>query len=143
VVRELLLQEASLRGIQPSPEADEQGRRETGEEALLRALLDQAFEPSRPTTDECRRFYDSRRDRFRTPDLFEASHILIEPADKSAQAWAVAEQQAEAIASEVGDDPQAFAIAAREFSKCPTAHQDGSLGQILRGEIAPGLQATL
>ena len=32
-----------------------------------------------PTTDECRRVYDAERARFRTPLLYEASHILAEP----------------------------------------------------------------
>ncbi len=36
---------------------------------------------------------------------------------------------------------KAFAEAARAYSKCPSAQQDGSLGQIRRGELAPSVQA--
>ena len=77
------------------------------------------------------------------PDIFEASHILCEPAGEDAAAWAEAEAQARLIAEEVGDDPQAFAAAARALSSCPSAHQDGSLGQIRRGEIVPSLQVAI
>jgi peptidyl-prolyl cis-trans isomerase C len=75
--------------------------------------------------------------------LFEASHILIEPEGDDEAAWATAEAEAIGIAHQVGDDPAAFAAAARAFSKCPSAQQDGSLGQIRRGELVAAVQAGL
>jgi peptidyl-prolyl cis-trans isomerase C len=81
--------------------------------------------------------------RFRTPDLFEASHILIEPESDDPAGWAAAEAEARLIAVKVGDDRDAFAAAAREFSKCPSAHQNGSLGQIRRGELVAVVQQAL
>jgi peptidyl-prolyl cis-trans isomerase C len=142
-LRELLLQEARRLAIEPEPEQDEAGRRETEEDALVRALLDRQVSPAAAGEDECRRYYENRIGRFRTPDLFEASHILIEPQGGDDAAWAAAGAEARAIAGELGDDPDAFAAAAREFSKCPSAHQDGSLGQVRRGELAPVVQKAL
>ena len=139
-LRELLLQEARRLGIVPDPEVDETGRGETDDEAVIRALLDRQVKPDRAGEEECRRYYENNVDRFRTPDLFEASHILVEPQDDGAAAWAEAEAEARAIAAEVGDDPEAFAAAARELSGCPSAHQGGSLGQIRRGELVEALQ---
>jgi peptidyl-prolyl cis-trans isomerase C len=81
--------------------------------------------------------------RFRTPDLFEASHILVEPESDDAAGWAAAEAEAHLIAVQVGKDRDAFAAAAREFSKCPSAHQNGSLGQIRRGDLVPVVQQAL
>jgi peptidyl-prolyl cis-trans isomerase C len=81
--------------------------------------------------------------RFVTPTLFEASHILMEPASPDELGWAAAEAEARTIIELVGDDAKAFAAAARERSKCPTAQQDGCLGQIRRGELAPPVQAGL
>ncbi len=142
-IRELLLREARRRGIEAEPELDEAERLETEDDALVRALLDEAVEPEEPDEAECRRFYEARRARFRTPDLFEAAHVLIEPEGEDAAAWEAAETQARAVIAEVGDDPAAFATVAREISACPSASQDGSLGQVRRGELLPAVQAAL
>jgi peptidyl-prolyl cis-trans isomerase C len=99
--------------------------------------------PASPGEDECRRIYEANRERFRTPDLFEVGHILVEPERDADACWAAAQAEARLIAAEVGDDREAFAAAAREFSKCPSARQDGSLGQIRRGELVPALQAAV
>jgi peptidyl-prolyl cis-trans isomerase C len=119
------------------------GRTEVEEDAIIAALLDQAIEPDLPSDEECRRYYEARRDRFRTPDLFEVSHILVEPEGDGEAAWSEAEGRARLIAGEVGDDPAAFAEAAREFSACPSSRQDGSLGQVRRGDLVPQIQAAV
>src|SRR5690606_13370136 len=78
-LRELLLQEARRLGIEADPEEIEDGGREIEEDAVIRSLLERRVEPAKAGEDECRRYYESCVDRFRTPDLYEASHILIEP----------------------------------------------------------------
>jgi peptidyl-prolyl cis-trans isomerase C len=143
VIRELLVREARRRGIHAGTEPDESGREETEEEALVRALVEEAVEPEPPDERECRAFYEARRDRFRTPDLFEAAHILLEPEGAEREAWDLAEARARAVIAEVGDDPAAFAEVARQLSACPSASQDGSLGQVSRGELLPAVQAAL
>jgi peptidyl-prolyl cis-trans isomerase C len=143
VVRELLLREARRRGIEAAPETDEAGRRESDDDALVRALLEEAVEPEEPGEAECSRFYEARRERFRTPDLFEVAHVLIAPEGEDEAAWADAEARARLVIGEVGDDPSAFAAAARELSACPSAAQDGALGQVRRGELLPAVQAAL
>jgi peptidyl-prolyl cis-trans isomerase C len=142
-VRELLLQEARKHGLEPEPEKDEAGRVEAAEDAVVRMLLEEMVRPAQPGVTECRRYYEANEARFRTPDLFEASHILIEPESKDEEAWEIAEATARRIAAEVGDDPAAFAAAARKHSGCASAQQDGSLGQIRRGELVPAIQAAL
>ncbi|WAJ28163.1 peptidylprolyl isomerase [Antarcticirhabdus aurantiaca] len=143
VVRELMLQAARAAGLEASPERDDAGRLELAEEALIRAVLDRAPEPQRPGDAECRRYYEANLRRFRMPDLFEASHILIEPASEDAAGWRQAEETARTLAAELGDDPDDFAAAAQAFSACPTARQNGSLGQLRRGELVPEVQAAL
>ena len=142
-IRELLLQEARRRGVEAEPEADEAGRIEAEDDALIRELLDEAVEPEMPGDEACRRYYEAQRHRFRTPDLFEAAHVLIEPESEDAEAWATAEAQARAIIAEVGDDAAAFAAVAREMSACPSSKQDGSLGQVRRGDLLPAVQIAL
>lgn len=142
-IRELLLQEAQRLGLDAEPEIDEAGRRETEADALVRALLDEAVEPELPGASECLRYYESRRERFRTPELFEPAHVLIEPENDDEEAWIAAEATARAVIAEVGDDAGSFAAAARELSACPSAQQDGSLGQVRRGDLLPEVQAAL
>ena len=91
-VRELLLQEAARRGIDrpdslQHAEADE---RETDDEALIRTLLARKVETPQPDEATCRRFYEQNLKRFRSPDLFEAAHILFvaDPEDAAASARA-------------------------------------------------------
>lgn len=140
-VRELLLQEARRLEVESEPLADEAGRTEDDDDATIRALLEMQVEPAQPSDEECRRYYDRNIDRFRTPDLFEAAHILIEPEGDDEAAWQAAFTRAAAIIAEIGDRADAFAAAAREYSGCASAQQDGSLGQIRRGELVPEVQA--
>ena len=142
-VRELLLQEARRIGLAAEPATDEAGRTEIEEDAVIRALLEEEVVPAEPGESECRRYYEANLDRFRTPELFEAAHILIEPEGTDEEAWAAAFEGAQTIVREIGDDAGAFAEAARTHSGCASAQQDGSLGQIRRGELVSEVQAGL
>ncbi|GAA5523673.1 chaperone SurA [Microbulbifer aestuariivivens] len=140
-VRELLLQTATALDIEAESEAGE--RSETEEDAKVRALLDRELPAVSISEQECRRYYDGHTHRFHTPELFEAAHILIEPEEDTDEAWQAARQQAQALATEIGDDQDQFATAARELSGCPTGQQDGSLGQVRRGELDRVVQQAL
>jgi peptidyl-prolyl cis-trans isomerase C len=142
-VRELLLQEARRLAISGDPDVDEAGRTEDDNDATIRTLLEDQVVPAEAGEEECRRYYDANIDRFRTPDLFEAAHILIEPEGTDENAWTVARERARSLIAAIGDDPAAFAEAARGHSGCASAQQDGSLGQIRRGELVPEVQAGL
>lgn len=142
-VRELLLQEARRKGLVAEPAIDEAGRAETEEDALVRALLEEEVVPAEAGDLECRRYYEANRDRFRTPELLEAGHILIEPEGTGDRAWGLALDRARAIIGEIADDATAFAAAARTHSACASAQQDGSLGQIRRGELVSEVQTAL
>jgi len=142
-VRELLLQEARRLGVVAEPSSDEEGRSEVGDDATIRALLEEEVVPAEPGDSECLRYYQANENRFRTPELFEAAHILIEPEGDTEQAWETALDRARRIVEQVGDSADAFAASARANSSCPSAQQDGSLGQIRRGELVPEVQAGL
>jgi peptidyl-prolyl cis-trans isomerase C len=142
-VRELLLQEAARLGISDEPDTDDDGRDEAEDDAIVRAVLEREVQPALPGEAECRRYYDANVHRFRTPDLFEAAHVLIEPEGDDDAAWKTAEASARSIIAEVGNDPAKFAAAAREISACPSKLQDGSLGQIRRGDLVPEVQSAI
>jgi peptidyl-prolyl cis-trans isomerase C len=142
-VRELLLQEAQRLGLTAEAEVDAAGRTETEQDALIAALLEDEVAPEEPDEAACRRYYDGHRDRFRLPDLFEASHVLIAPDGDSPEAWSEAGIEARRILREVRDDPAALAEAARQLSDCPSAQQHGSLGQLRRADLVPEFRAAL
>jgi len=144
VVRELLLQAAEQRGIvRPDALEGQTDERETKDEALIRTLLAREVKTPEPDEATCRRFYDSNQKRFRSPDLFEAAHILFPADPEDADATARAKQQAAAALGEVLAAPQRFADLARELSACSSAAHGGNLGQISRGQTVPEFETFL
>jgi peptidyl-prolyl cis-trans isomerase C len=77
VIRELLLQEARKRDLQPQPKELDPGKFETEDESLIRELLDLAVTPKVPSDIDMRKVYDAQPDMFRAPTLYEPSHILF------------------------------------------------------------------
>ena len=143
VVRELLLQEARRLDIAAEPQADADGRRETEEDALVRALLEREIRV--PEADEAtsRRFYDNNLRRFRTEPLYEADHILVAARRSEPDAFAAAREKAEGLAAALLDEPERFEDLARTCSDCPSAGVGGSLGQIAPGDTTPDFEAAL
>ena len=143
VIRELLLQEARSLAIEAVPARDEEGCIETDEEALIRALTEQAIKV--PEADEAtlRRFYGNNPRRFETPPLFEADHILIAARRDDAPGFAAARAVAETLRAALRADESAFAALARAHSACPSAALGGALGQIGPGDTTPEFEAAL
>lgn len=143
VVRELLLQEAARLSIQAAPQADEKGRLETEQDALVRQLLEAQI--AVPEADEaaCRRYFENNRNRFRSPDLFEAAHILIAASPKDPDAYDEAVAEAERLIAALEADPGAFETIARQRSDCTSGKSGGSLGQVTRGQTVPEFETFL
>ena len=68
VMRELLLQRAKHLGLSPEPISDEAGRRETDDEALIRAVVEREVAVPEPDDATCRRYYEQNSSRFRSPE---------------------------------------------------------------------------
>lgn len=143
VVRELLLQEARRIGMTAEPAMDDEGRRETEEEALVRGLVEREVKTPEAETEACRRYFAFNRERFRTPDLFEARHILLAAAPRDAKGRVEAAARAEAMIGEIRKDPGAFATLAAAVSACPSGATGGSLGQIGPGQTVAEFEAAL
>ncbi len=143
VIRELLLQEAKRLAIVPEPIEDDEGRCETDDEALIRMVI--AREVVTPDADEaaCRRYYEMNLRRFRSPDLFEARHILIAANPSDSRARPAARNRAETITAVLRNDPSAFADMALAESACPSGKTGGNLGQIGPGQTVPEFEKAL
>lgn len=143
VVRELLLQEASRIGLVAEPRTDEEGRRETDQEALMRQLVECEIATPEPDEDVCRRYYANNIARFRAPDIYEASHILIAAHAENAEAFADARQLAAMLLAQLNDRPDLFAEFAGTHSCCPSSKQGGNLGQISSGQTTSEFECAL
>ncbi|MGZ9100446.1 MAG: peptidylprolyl isomerase [Brevundimonas sp.] len=142
-IKALLLDRAHQMGLTPEPELDEDGREETPEEALVRAVLDAEIVIERPDQVECRRVYDNTPERFRTPPLTQASHILVAPKGEDEAAWEAAHATAMGAIAELADHPHRFADLAAALSDCPSKGVGGSLGQLSPGDLAAEVEAGL
>ncbi|MFO1254892.1 MAG: peptidylprolyl isomerase [Sphingomonadaceae bacterium] len=142
-VRQLLIDEAERQGLEPEEARDAAGQPLTREDALIDALL--AKEIHTPKADEasCQRFFDMHPERFTTPLLVEAAHILIEadPADDFAMGLATGD--ARTLIRQLQEDPSRFEELARTRSACPSREQGGNLGQVQSGQMVKPFETAL
>jgi peptidyl-prolyl cis-trans isomerase C len=143
VVRELLLQEAERLGVVAEPATDEAGRRETDEEALIRALVEREVVTLEPDESECRRVYNRHPSRFRSPDIYETAHILFAGRSDDPNASANARAQAKAVANELRLHPERFSDLAKLYSACPSGAHGGNLGQVTADQTTPEFEQAL
>jgi peptidyl-prolyl cis-trans isomerase C len=143
VIRELLIQEARSLAIPLEQRADADGRRESEEDALIRALLEREVRVPEADETTLRRFYDRNRPRFRSAPLYEADHILVAARRDQPAAFAAAEAGISALATTLADHPERFAELARDHSACPSGALGGNLGQIAPGDTTPEFEAAL
>jgi peptidyl-prolyl cis-trans isomerase C len=142
-VRELLLQEARRLELGLAPVTDDKGRRETEEEALIRGLIDAQVATPAPDAASCARYYERNRSRFRSADIYEASHILIAARRDNADAYGAARERAHALLSHLETDPHCFGELAKAHSDCPSAASGGNLGQLTAGDTTPEFEKAL
>ena len=142
-VRTLLLQEAARRGLSPDPAELGPGRFETDEEALIRGLLEDQITVEAPSEEDIHAEWARDPGRFRSPPLWEVSHILCacDPRDEAARE--AAQKRAASLAQEAMSDPRGFARLAAEHSDCGSKSSGGALGQIGPGDTVPEFEAAL
>lgn len=143
VVRELLLQRARQLALTPEPLSDAEGRRETDDEAIMRALVEREVAVPEPDDETCRRYYERNSARFRSPDIYEASHILFAALPSEREAYAQARADAAAVLVTLQESPDSFAALAQSHSRCPSASQGGNLGQLTKGQTTPEFEQAL
>jgi len=143
VIRELLLQEASRLDVSAAPEADGEGRCEIVEEAKIRALFTREAHTPEPDDEACRRYYQQNCARFRSPDIYEAAHVLIAAPRSNPDAYRQARETAQRLLSILKSEPGRFAQLAEDYSDCPSSQSGGKLGQITVGQTTPEFERTL
>ncbi|WP_146346946.1 peptidylprolyl isomerase [Phaeobacter marinintestinus] len=142
-IRTLLLQEARTRGVEVDRQEVGPGLFETDEEALIRGLLDQVIDAAQPCETDIRAEWEKDPTRFRTPPLWEVSHILCgcDPRDEDARAKALA--RATGILALAQGDPKGFPALAQRESDCGSKSSGGALGQLGPNDTVPEFEAAL
>jgi peptidyl-prolyl cis-trans isomerase C len=143
VIRELLRQEARRLAIPVAQKTDDEGRLETEEDALIRALIEHEVVVPEADDETLRRFYDRNRSRFMSSPLYEADHILVPARRDDPASFDAARAKASALAAVLADRPDRFAEIARDHSGCPSAALGGNLGQIGPGDTTPDFEVAL
>lgn len=114
-------------------------------ELLFDAVMERVASNSNQINDvDVRIYYEMHKDKFIVPEVRTARQVLItinpEFPENTREA---ALDRIHLIAEKVRLKPKKFARLARENSECPTAMQDGLLGDIKRGTLYPELDVEL
>lgn len=142
VVRALLLQEARRLGLEAACREVDASKRETPDEALIRAAIERSVRPVPPDEAVCRAHYDWNGENYRSPTLYEASHILLAVEDGS-EGRVSASASARVLIDRLAERPHDFADLARSHSACSSGVNGGRLGQLSRGDTAPEFERAL
>ncbi|HEY6873139.1 MAG TPA: peptidylprolyl isomerase [Geobacteraceae bacterium] len=89
---------------------------------------------------DVKKFYDENQDKFKKPESYHASHILIGVEPKAtAEEKQKAREKAEAVRKKIlaGED---FATLAKAESTCPSKEKGGDLGTFGKGEMVPSFE---
>lgn len=113
------------------------------EEQAFDRLVDLEVKVPPVTDEEVRRYFDGHRQKFRSGDLFEARHILLEAPVGDKQARSDAARRAESTLSYLQSHPDDFEKVAQRDSTCTSAQLGGSLGQLSLGSVVPEFWSAL
>ncbi|HMS20812.1 peptidylprolyl isomerase [uncultured Sphingorhabdus sp.] len=143
VFRQLLLDEADRLEIMSVGLVDAEGRKLADEDARIEALLEQ--EVRCPNADEAtiQRFYERHADRFTSPTLVEAEHILFSASPDDGLAYGLATGDARMAIRALMTEPGRFSELALKHSACPSREQGGNLGQIGPGQTVKEFEDVL
>lgn len=109
----------------------------------MRAVVEREVAVPEPDDAVCRRYYENNLERFRSPDIYEASHILFAAIPSDGEAYAQARANADAVLATLCDTPEAFATLAQAYSHCPSGAQGGNLGQLALDQVTPEFAGAL
>jgi peptidyl-prolyl cis-trans isomerase C len=128
---ELLRQEAVRKGLLPRHADLEAPALSLGDRQVIEAMLDGLVELPTPTEEECRRYYEARKEQYVQGRMVHARHILF-GVTPGVDVHALARRAEQTLIELSGGKapPDRFAQLARELSNCPSGADGGDLGWI-------------
>lgn len=133
IISELLRQRAA--DLQIAEDVD-------NNDALMDKLLEKDVEFPRASITECRQYYNSNPQKFTSSALVSARHTLLAALPENNRERLEAKSLAENIISQL-QQGESFSALARQFSRCDSASQGGSLGQLSRGQTVAEFERQL
>lgn len=143
VIRQLLLDEAERLGVVAASLTDAEGRTLAPDDSRIEALLEQEVMTPKADATTTRRYYDQHRQRFTSPTIVEAEHILFSVSPDDGLARGIALSDARQAIAAISANPACFAEIARAQSACPSREHGGKLGQIGPGQTVEEFEAVL
>ena len=138
-IRALLLSEAERLGIS----GEDRQTAESEEEAKIRRLLAQELDNPEPDESACREYFESNRERFRTPSQYHVSHVFRPAPTDDADARIAARERCRRIIRVSLREPERFARLALKHSKCPSAEFGGDMGVVSAGDTSLDFERAL
>lgn len=138
VIRELLLQKAKSAGLSTQDSEDEKD-----EEDAINQLLDQQVKLPQISEKQCKDYFDANRDKFCSPVLIEAKHILLLASPDDEQEHTEMKSLAQVLIAILKKSPEQFPDLARQYSACPSKDVGGSLGQLTKGSTVAELEEVM
>jgi peptidyl-prolyl cis-trans isomerase C len=126
---QLLRQEAVRRGLLPRQLEPDAPLLSPADSQAIEAMLEDAVHAPTATEEECRGYYEARKEQFVQGRLVHARHILFAvTSDLDVHALSVRAEQALIELSRGNAPPGRFAELAGELSDCPSGPRGGDLG---------------
>lgn len=139
IIEELLSQKAKQKGlIQTASDKFADNHPD-----LVDKLISQEANIPECTETECRRYFESNRDKFTSAPLVEAKHILLAADPQNLEERAKMQQIAETLLAQLRQDIGQFSRFAKSYSACPSKEVGGNLGQVSNGQTVPEFQRQL
>jgi peptidyl-prolyl cis-trans isomerase C len=130
VVRELLWQRALQLGLATAADtADNQ--------EIVSRLLEQEVALSHADETSCLCYYTANKEKFKTPVLIAASHILLGADPQDLEERDQKKALAEELLQQLQAQPERFAALAEQYSDCPSKEVGGQMGQLDKGQTVP------
>jgi peptidyl-prolyl cis-trans isomerase C len=143
VVRQLLLNEADRLDIAAPSLTDGEGHKLVPDDARIEALLDQEVKTPSADDETARRYYEQHKERFSSPTIVEAEHILFAASPDDEFAYSLAIGDARGAIRTLQAEPELFGKMAAELSACPSREHGGNLGQIGPGQTVEPFEQAL
>jgi len=143
VVRQLLLNEADRLDIAAPSLTDGDGHKLAPDDARIEALLDQEVKTPSADDETARRYYEQHQERFSSPTIVEAEHILFAASPDDEFAYSLAIGDARGAIRTLQAEPELFGKMAGELSACSSKEHGGNLGQIGPGQTVEPFEQAL
>ena len=146
IIEKLICQRADELGLTNElavlQQTENTDQRQAAQDRLVQQVIDLEVKVPSANAADCELYYQQNPDKFVSSPLLEVRHILLACAPDDQTGRSKAQQQAEALITQI-QEGSSFAGLASQFSACSTKDSGGLLGQISKGQTVPELERPL